>query len=95
MAVIIVMFEKQNDVPKVDAKRLTNMILDNHDVSLANNGIVSENQLKKIQSIDYNDFKKSLNIDNDFCLYIEDENGNIILSKGSSKLNANGLPCKE
>lgn len=80
---------------EMEAEKITEMILDGHSISFANNGIIDEGKLKEIQNMEYRDFKKSLNAKNDFCIYLEDENGNIILAKGSSKLNDNGLYCSE
>jgi hypothetical protein len=94
MAIIIVFYE-QGGVGTVEAEKITALILDDHDVSFANNGIVDEKKLKEVQNMDYEEFKNLLNAKKDFCVYIEDENGNIILSKGSSKLNEDGIPCSE
>ncbi|MBI2650304.1 hypothetical protein HYX04_03245 [Candidatus Woesearchaeota archaeon] len=81
--------------PKMEAEKITEILLDEHAVSFANNGIVDGNRLKEIRNMNYNDFKKSLNAKNDFCIYIEDGSGNIILAKGSSKLNGDGMNCRE
>ena len=81
--------------PKLEAEMITNIILDNHKASFANNGIVDETKMEKIRDMDYEDLKKSLNAKNDFCVYIEDENGKMILAKGSSKLNGDGIYCEE
>ena len=94
LAVIAVIYTELNK-PAMEAEKITNMILDDHKSSFANNGIVDEIKLEKIRNMDYGDFKKSLNAKNDFCVYIEDENGNLILAKGSAKLNGDGIHCKE
>ena len=86
---------KTRDNPTMEAEKITEMILDNHGISFAIGGIVDEEKLKEIKNINYDDFKKSLNVKNDFCIYIEDGNGNLILAKGSSKLNKDGLYCGE
>ena len=53
---------------------------------LAGKGTIDDNTLNKIKNTDYEQMKSSLNIKEDFCLYVEDSNGSIIASKGSSKL---------
>ena len=98
VAVIVMIafsYNKNNNSKENEAEKITEIILDNHGLSFANNGVIDENKLKEIQNMGYNDFKKSLNVKNDFCIYIEDENGNIILAKGSSKLNKDGMYCRE
>ena len=95
VAMIVVVYDKINEPTKIEAEKITEMILDEHRISFASNSIVNESKLKEIQDMSYNDFRKSLNAKNDFCVYIEDENGKIILAKGSSKLSRDGLYCKE
>ena len=94
IAMVVSINNKVNE-PKMEAEKITEIILDEHEISFANNGIINEAKLKEIQDMNYKEFKKSLNAKNDFCIYIEDVNGNIILAKGSSKLNEDGLHCKE
>lgn len=94
LAVIAAVYMELNK-PAMEAEMITNMILDDHKASFANNGIVDEVRLEKIRNMDYENFKKSLNAKNDFCVYIEDEKGNVILAKGSSRLNDDGLYCTE
>lgn len=95
LALIVSIAGYDNKAKRLNAPELTEIILDDHVVSFASNGIIDENKLKEIQSMKYEDIKNSLKIKNDFCIYIEDENGNIILAKGSTKLNEDGLYCKE
>lgn len=95
VAMIVSIYGKLNKPAEIDAEIITNMILDDHPTSFANNGVVDENKLEKIKNMGYEDFKKSLNAKNDFCVYIEDGNGEIILSKGSSKLRKDGINCQE
>lgn len=97
LAVGVIVYNKTNkpDEPKIEAEKITGLILDNHKISFARDGIVNEGKLREIQSMSYKNFKKSLSTNNDFCVYIEDEKGNIILAKGSSKLNNDGIYCKE
>ena len=95
ISIIVAVYDKINESANIGAEKITEMILDEHTISFANNGVVDENKLKEIQNMNYNNFKKSLNAKNDFCIYIEDQNGNTILTKGSSKLNRDGIICRE
>ena len=93
---IIISINKGVDVsPEIEIEKITAMILDDHELSFARNGVIDENKLIEIQNMDYYELKKSLKAKNDFCIYIEDEDGNIILSKGSSRINGDGIYCVE
>lgn len=93
ISMIAVVYDKTG-TKETEAEKITNMILDNHGISFASNGVVNENKLREIQKMDYGDFKRYFDVKNDFCIYIEDENGGIILAKGSEKLNGDGIPCR-
>lgn len=95
IAMIVSIYSRPDKTAEMDAEKITETILDDHALSFANNGIVDNSRLKEIQSMNYKDFKDSLNVKNDFCIYLEDENGNIILAKGSSKLSNDGMVCRE
>ena len=99
IALIVGIYNKQSSVRNnakfMEAERITEIILDHHKVSFATNGVIDESKLKEIQGMSYENFKKSLSINSDFCIVIEDINGNVILSKGSSRLNNDGIYCME
>ncbi len=97
VALLLIVFNiySRPNKPAIEAKKITEAILDDNPISFATDGLVDENKLKKVKNMDYNEFKNHLNAKNDFCVYIEDEKGNILLSKGSSKLNSDGVFCKE
>ena len=98
LIMIVTVYDKTNKTghePKMEAEKITEIILDNHGISFATGGIINENKLEEIKNINYADLKKSLNAKNDFCIYIEDGNGNVILSKGSSRLDKDGIICRE
>src|SRR3990167_5033335 len=94
IAMIVGIYNKTAKV-EMEAGKITEVILDNHAISFANNGIIDENKLNQIQNMDYNQFKNYLKVKNDFCIYIEDGNGRILLAKVSPKLEKDGLPCSE
>lgn len=95
LAFIVSVYEKSNDSKKIDAKEITEIILDDHFMSFVINGVVDEGKLKEIQQMDYVTLKSRLNAKNDFCVYMEDSNGNVIIAKGSSKLSSEISHCKE
>lgn len=97
IAIGVTMYNKTNksNEPKIEAEKITGLILDDHKISFARDGIVNEGKLWEIQNMNYRDIKKSLNVKTDFCVYIQDGEGNLILAKGSPKLNGDDLYCKE
>ena len=95
IALVISVYNKANQPQVNEAQKLTEIILDEHRLSFVNDGVIDEDKLREIQAMSYEEFKNYLNTNNDFCIYIEDEKGNIILAKGSSKLNEDGLVCSE
>ena len=93
IAMIVGIYEKNNQTTVKEAEKITDNILENNAISLVSNGVINEAKLTEIKNMDYEEIKKMLNIDEDFCIYIEDENGNVILNKGSAELSKDGV-CK-
>lgn len=95
-AVIVSIYDRANTPPaELEAEKITAMILDEGSIGFVSGGMVDEAKLRELQTTDYGALKKHFNVKNDFCVYIEDESGEVILAKGSSKLNRDGLYCKE
>ena len=88
-------YSKENKTADMNAEEITSLLSGNNDISLINDGFVNEDKLKEVQNMNYNEFKNSLNAKEDFCVYIEDDKGQIVLAKGSSKLNSDGIYCRE
>ncbi len=96
LALVVSVYEKSGGTGKaIDANEITEIIMDNHYISFANNGVVDEGKLKEIQQMDYVTLKSQLNAKNDFCVYIEDSDGNVLVAKGSSKLSREIAHCTE
>ena len=96
LAIIVSIYEKnfgtRGSEPQVpEAEKITGMILGPQGISLATNGIIDENKLRMLQNMNYDELKKSVNAQNDFCIYVKDGFGNVILAKGAPKLNKDGL----
>ena len=90
LAIVVSVYDKLAPAKITEAEKIIGLVTDDHSASFANNGIVDENKLREIKDMSYNDFKKSLNVRNDFCVYVEDGNGNVIFAKGSEKLSKEG-----
>ena len=92
--IIVISISQKSNQAASDAKNIMKVVLDDNSVALPNSFVIGQKELEKIQGMDYEQLKKYLNMKNDFCLYVEDENGNIIFAKGSSKLSRDGIYCK-
>jgi hypothetical protein len=76
-------------------------------VSVVNNNEIDAaklKDLKNLQTESYDELKRKLRIEGDFCIYMEDENGNIVLIQdesggykgiGSQDIDLGGTPCSQ
>lgn len=94
-AFFVSVYEKSTGSRQIDAQKITELIFDDHEISFVSNGVVDEDKMKEMQQTDYVTLKNQLNAKNDFCLYMEDANGNVIVAKGSSKLKDEIAYCNE
>ena|SRR3989344_2330837 len=95
LAFAVGIYEKSSETKKIDAREITDIIFDDHSMSFVNNGIVDETKLEEIKQMDYTSLKSSLNAKNDFCIYMEDSKGNVIVAKSSSALGREISHCAE
>ena len=95
LAIVLTFYAKRSEPKQLDAEKITGMLLDDHDLSLASNGVVDANKLQQFKKMDYLSLKNSFKVKNDFCIYVVDDKGSLILSKGSSKFNGDGIICRE
>ena len=82
-----------------EAKNILNILTDGREIGFAPNNMIEEEKLEKFLDMDYSELKKNLNVKNDFCIYFEDERGNLVEVKkgikgiGSGIIELNGEPC--
>ena len=95
IVIIVVAISQKYNQPLSDSGKLIKLVLDGNSAELSDNAVIGQKELEKIQGMDYEQLKKYLNMKNDFCLYVEDENGKILIAKGSAKLSRDGIYCKE
>ena len=95
IAIAVSIYESNKKIAPIEAEKITGLILDNHEISFASGGVIDQIKLKQVQNMDYKELKNYLNAKQDFCVYLEDENGNIILAKGSPKLSEGGEACRK
>ncbi|MEK6949801.1 MAG: hypothetical protein AABX34_06265 [Nanoarchaeota archaeon] len=83
-----------------EAKTLLDTVAaEGNGMSLIASNELSEEKIKYLGNMNYNEFKGILGVKNDFCVYFEDVSGNLIkidgveLGIGSEKIRINGKPC--
>lgn len=90
--VLIVVYNKNYKTSNEHtAEEITSKILQNPSLSFVENGLINEEKLNRVKSMSYEEIKTSLKTQSDFCIYIEDEQGNIILSLGAPAWKENGV----
>ena len=84
-----------------EAETILDELTNGDEHTFAVNGILQEEILTRISGMSYKELKDSLNVENDFCIYFEDESGNLVEIKdglrsvGSDAIVINGRPCGE
>ena len=70
-------------------------------LSIVEDKEINLSRLNELKNLSYDELKRRLRIEGDFCIYIEDENGNIVLINnsykgiGSPDINLSGTPCSQ
>jgi hypothetical protein len=71
----------------------------NESLGFITGGKVDREKLQKFANLSYNETRKALGITSDFCIYFEDEEGNIVnisgsqIGIGSGKAKISGIAC--
>jgi len=95
--------DKADDLKKDASIVIEGIVSDSSELGILNGTKVSAEKLGALLEEDYDDLKRRLRIKNDFCIYFEDDQGNIIyINKsetknytgvGSNIINVSGVPC--
>ena len=70
-------------------------------MKIVNKNELNISKINELKNLSYEELKQRLRVEGDFCIYIEDENGNILLLNnsfkgiGSSNINISGTPCSQ
>lgn len=93
---------KADELQDEASKVLTGILSESSDISIIDGNTINATKLEELLG-NYSDIKAKLKIKNDFCIYFEDEDGNIIyvnLSQsknytgiGSGTINVSSIPC--
>lgn len=68
---------------------------------IVDNKEINVSRLNELKNISYDELKRKLRIEGDFCIYLEDEKGNLVLVNnsykgvGSPDINLSGTPCSQ
>ena len=90
---------------KVDLEQEAKILLDTVTaegtaISLVESNELLEEKVKSLSNMDYDEFKNTLGLKSDFCIYFEDASGNLIKVNGvesgigSGKIKINGEQCE-
>lgn len=69
--------------------------------NIVNREEINESRILELKNLSYDDLKRNLRIEGDFCIYVEDENGNVVLLNntyvgiGASTINISNTPCNQ
>ena len=72
---------------------------ENLPLTIVEKDTVNETKLDALVQKDYNEIRREIGVQNDFCIHFEDENGNVIPIKegvvgvGSPNIKVGGVPC--
>lgn len=70
--------------------------------AILNDAQVNDEAILCLTQADYNSLREELDVQGDFCIHLEDENGNVVpitnssfskLSIGSNEIKVGGVPC--
>jgi hypothetical protein len=96
-----------NDDVKIDSLKKESLQIikqvtsEDSTITLVSNNEIDPQKLDTLKDMDYTDLKRRLRADKDFCIYIEDDYGNIVpmngnyLGIGSPDIDLAGTPCSQ
>ena len=70
-------------------------------VAVVNGQELNISKFGQLKNMSYDELKSALKMEGDFCIYVEDENGNLLLVNnsyrgiGSPNINLSGAPCSQ
>lgn len=85
--------EASNIIRQITSKGGSLRVVDNNNANLS--------RLNALKNTSYSELKKSLRVESDFCIYFEDEKGNVVLIDnsykgiGSQNINLSSTPCSQ
>ena len=78
---------------------MENVATEDSAVRITEGMAVDQEKLEDLLQMEYSEIKEKLRVENDFCIFLEDEEGNIIYLEagqpgiGSDKIKVSDVPC--
>jgi len=91
--------DKTGELEEDASRVLENIVSEGSGIGIIDGINVDETKLQELLGEDYNEIKKKIRVQNDFCIFLEDENGDIIYISpgqpglGSGKIKISGERC--
>ena len=87
---------------KQDASSVIKQIAaEDSSLRVIDNNEVNESKLNELKNLSYDELKRQFRVEGDFCIYMEDDKGNIVLINNSYKgvgtpsIMVGGTPCSQ
>ena len=87
---------------KQDASSVIKQIAaEDSSLRVIDNNEVNESRLNELKNLSYDELKRQFRVEGDFCIYMEDDKGNIVLINNSYKgvgtpsIMVGGTPCSQ
>ena len=92
---------KANNLQEEAAIVIKQVVAEGSPLGVISNNEVDISKLNDLKNLSYDELKRRLRIEGDFCIYFEDDKGNIVLINnsykgiGASSINLSGTPCSQ
>ena len=92
---------KVSDLKEEASVVLKQIVSDNKLYKIVDGNELNNSKLSNLKNISYDELKRNMRLQGDFCIYLEDEQGRIVLINssyvgiGSPNINVSGVPCSQ
>jgi len=87
---------------KADANSVIKQVSnEGNTLSVVSKQEINMTKIGELKNLNYDELKSQLRVEGDFCIYIEDEKGNLVMINdsyrgvGSPNINISGVPCSQ
>ena len=93
--------EKASNLKKDASTVIKQVASEENPMRIVDNNVVNLSKLNDLKNMSYDELKRTFRIEGDFCIYLEDDKGNIVLINnsykgiGSPSINLSGTPCSQ
>lgn len=93
--------EKAGNLKKEASTVIKQVAAEDNPIRIVDNNVVNISKLNQLKNMSYDELKRSLRIEGDFCIYMEDDKGNLVIINnsykgiGSPNINLSGTPCSQ